>query len=238
MCVKMFIHKTKGKKHMKNKLLTGLLGFFTVILIITFSIGLPIYVRPFYYMQIDALEIEEYSGADRETIIEAYNELLDYLTIPGNEFGTGDFAYSEEGKSHFVDCKVLFDLNAYAFLISLAGFITLVILNKKGVFRLWRPFGMNIAFSSGIYTLGGFAIIGGLAALDFNTAFAIFHKIFFPGKDNWLFDWNEDAIIRVLPQAFFMNCAILILSSIILLCLGCIAYGIIEKIIEKRENEN
>ena len=56
---------------MKNKLLTALLGFFVAILIITFSIGLPIYFRPFYYMQIDALDIEAYSGADRETIVEA-----------------------------------------------------------------------------------------------------------------------------------------------------------------------
>ena len=101
------------------------------------------------------------------------------------------------------------------------------------VFELWRPFGMNVLFCSGAYTLGGFALIGGLAALDFNKAFEIFHKIFFPGKDNWMFSWYEDEIIRILPQDFFMNCAILILCSIILLCLGCIAYGLIGKYREK-----
>jgi hypothetical protein len=58
---------------MKNGILTFLTGFLIAILIITVSIGLPIYVRPFYYYQIDALNIEEYSGADRETIIEAYD---------------------------------------------------------------------------------------------------------------------------------------------------------------------
>lgn len=223
---------------MKNKLLTGLLGFFIAILIITFSIGLPIYFRPFYYMQIEPLEIEYWSEADRETIIEAYDELLDYLTIPGNEFGTGKFPYSESGKSHFVDCKVLFDLNLYAFIISLLGLVTLIILNKKCVFELWRPFGMNIAFSSGIYTLGGFALIGGVAAIDFDVSFAVFHAIFFPGKSNWMFDWDKDAIIRILPQEFFMNCAILILSSIILLSLGCIAYGLIGKYKEKLKAKN
>jgi integral membrane protein (TIGR01906 family) len=213
---------------MKNKLLTGLLGFFVAILIITFSIGLPIYFRPFYYLQIDLLDIEEYSGADRETIVEAYNELLDYLTVPGKEFSTGEFPYSEQGKSHFVDCKVLFDLNITAFIISLVGVATLLILKKLGIFELWRPFGMNITFCSGAYTLGGFALIGGLVALDFDTAFTIFHKIFFPGKDNWLFSWYEDAIIRILPQDFFMNCAILIFSSIVILCVGCIITGLIQ----------
>ena len=214
---------------MKDKILTGLLGFFISILIITFSIGLPIYVRPFYYYQVDALNITAYSGADRNTIIEAYDELLDYLTIPGKEFSTGDFEYSEEGKSHFVDCKALFDLNLYAFIISLVGVITLLALAFSGVFRLWHPFGMNIGFSSGAFTLGGFLVIGGLAALDFNTAFTIFHKLFFPGKTNWYFDWYEDQIIRILPKDFFMNCAILILVSIITLCLVSILQGLLTR---------
>ena len=222
---------------MKNKILTGLLGFFVAILIITFSIGLPIHFRPFYYLQIDLLDIEEYSGADRETIKEAFNELMDYLTIPGNEFGTGKFPYSEEGKSHFVDCKVLFDLNTIAFIISLVSVIALLILKKLGIFELWRPFGMNITFCSGAYTLGGFALIGGLVALDFDTAFTIFHKIFFPGKDNWLFNPYTDGIIMILPQDFFMNCAILIFTSIILLCAVCITSGLIERYREKLKRE-
>ena len=222
---------------MKNKILTGLLGFFVAILIITFSIGLPIHFRPFYYLQIDLLDIEEYSGADRETIKEAFNELMDYLTIPGNEFGTGKFPYSEEGKSHFVDCKVLFDLNTIAFIISLVGTAILLILKKLGIFDLWRPFGMNITFCSGAYTLGGFALIGGLVALDFDTAFTVFHKIFFPGKDNWLFNPYTDGIIMILPQDFFMNCAILIFSSIILLCAVCITSGLIERYRERLKKE-
>ncbi len=222
---------------MKNKLLTGLLGFFIAILIITFSIGLPIYFRPFYYLQIDLLDIEEYSGADRETIIEAFDEVMDYLTIPGKEFGTGEFPHSEEGKSHFVDCKVLFDLNITAFIISLVGAVTLLVLKKLGIFELWRPFGMNITFSSGAYTLGGFALIGGLVAINFDKAFTIFHKIFFPGKDNWLFNPYTDGIIMILPQDFFMNCAILIFSSIILLCAVCITSGLVERYREKLKKE-
>ena len=93
---------------------------------------------------------------------------------------------------------------------------------------------MNIIFSSGAYTLGGFALIGGLVAINFDVAFEIFHKIFFPGKDNWLFSWYKDAIIRILPQDFFMNCAILIFVSIVTLCLGCIGCGIIGKYKAKR----
>ena len=214
---------------MKNGIFTFLTGFLIAILIITVSIGLPIYVRPFYYYQIDALNIEEYSGADRETIIEAYDELLDYLTIPGNEFKTGKFKYSESGKAHFVDCKVLFDLNLYALITAVLGLAILFILNISGCFKLCRPFGKHVMFSSGLFTLGGFAVIGGLAATDFDRAFTIFHQLFFPGKSNWLFSWWEDEIIRILPQDFFMNCAILILVSIITLCILAIILGGVSK---------
>ena len=107
-------------KNIKDHSLTALFGLALAILVITFSIGLPIYFRPFYYMQIEPLGIPERTGFDYETVKSSYDELLDYLTLPGREFSTGAFAHSEEGRSHFEDCKVLFDLNVGAFLVSLA----------------------------------------------------------------------------------------------------------------------
>ena len=67
-------------------------------------------------------------------------------------------------------------------------------------------------------------VIGALAALDFDRAFVIFHSIFFPGKTNWVFDWYADQIIRVLPQAFFMNCAILIGLGLITMAVGILVW--------------
>ena len=61
-----------------------------------------------------------------------------------------------------------------------------------------------------------FLAVGGLAALDFDRAFVVFHSIFFPGKDNWIFDWQTDPIILFLPQEFFRNCALLVLALILL----------------------
>lgn len=52
-----------------------------------------------------------------------------------------------------------------------------------------------------------FLAVGGLAALDFDRAFVVFHALFFPGKDNWLFDPETDQIITILPQVFFRNSA-------------------------------
>ena len=68
-----------------------------------------------------------------------------------------------------------------------------------------------------------FLAVGGLAALDFDRAFVIFHSLFFPGKDNWIFDWSMDPIILFLPQDFFRNCAILILALLLVWCAALIA---------------
>jgi len=72
-----------------NRALTSVLSLFIVLLVITFSIGLPIYFRPFYYMQIEKLEIPEYTGRTVSEIKDAYNEVLDFLVLPNREFGTG-----------------------------------------------------------------------------------------------------------------------------------------------------
>ena len=197
-----------------------------IIFTLTFSIGLPIYVRQFYYAHVDALDLADKYGMDRQDIIDAYDEVLDFLTKEGHEFGTGVLPYSEEGMSHFVDCKVLFDLNKYAFLISVSLIVLLFLLDRIGLVRLGRPFGLPLYFFAGVLTLVLVAVLGVLIAQNFSVAFAIFHKLFFPGKSNWLFDPYEDPIILFMPSQFFMDCAILIGASILLVSLGFIISGI------------
>lgn len=188
--------------------------------ILTFSIALPIYCRFFYYIHIEALALPVSSGFEASQIMDAYNEVLDYLTLPGQNFGTGVMICSAEAQVHFEDCKMLFDLNAGVLLGSAACIAILLALRKAGVIGdlyLGRRSG---AFWGAAAILVCIAGIGCLAVLDFDQAFDIFHMIFFPGKDNWIFNWNADQIIRILPQAFFRNCAILIGSSILMLSLG------------------
>lgn len=183
--------------------------------ILTFSIGLPIYLRPFYYAHIDALELPAVSGFTRDEIVQAYDQVLDYLTLPGKEFGTGVMAHSPEGKAHFVDCKVLFDLNATVLLASASMLALLLLLRRKlGPYRLG---GRHAAFYGAITAIVLPIVLGALAALDFNRAFVIFHSIFFPGKTNWVFNYRTDQIILVLPQTFFMHCAILIGGGVLVL---------------------
>lgn len=230
----------KGANVVKNRILTSVFGVFVVMLLITFSICLPIYFRPFYYMQIEPLEIEEKTGYSKEEIIDSFDELMDYLTLPGKEFSTGVFKHSEDGESHFYDCKVIFTINTILFFISLAVVVTLLILEKKKLFKLCKPFGFSVLLTCGVVTISVFIILAILIFSNFDKAFKIFHQLFFPGKDNWLFNPRKDQIIYALPEQFFANCAILIASSIILGCIIFIVYSIIKKKTEskKRSLEN
>ena len=198
---------------------TGLSLLFAAALflfILSFSISLPIYFRPFYYAHIGALNLAETSGSTAAEIKEAYNAVLDYLTLPGREFSAGVLAFSRDGATHFADCKVLFNLNAGVLFGSGLCLLVLGILRKAdkiGYFIFGRH---SASFYSAVAAIILPIVIGGLVAVNFDRAFVIFHSIFFPKKENWLFNPSADEIINVLPQEFFMNCAILVGASILI----------------------
>ncbi len=201
--------------------------------ILSFSISLPIYCRGFYFAHIEPLNLVEHSGYSASEIKEAYNEVLDYLTLPNREFGSGVMPFSKDGAAHFADCKALFNINLIALITSGGCLVVLIVLKRlkwvKGFFIGRFP----------AYTYSGVAailiplVVGALASLDFERAFTVFHHIFFPGKSNWFFDGDVDPIINVLPERFFMNCAILIGSAIVSLSVIFIVVGIVKR---KRKN--
>ena len=72
-------------------------------------------------------------------------------------------------------------------------------------------------FWAGIIPSAFFIALGLIIwAAGFDRAFIVFHKLFFPGKDNWIFDPAADEIINVLPELFFLDCAVLIAVFILL----------------------
>ena len=190
-------------------------------LILSLSIAAPILVRPFYYIQIRALHLPEQTGWSEEVIREAYDEVLDYCVF-GEPFGTGQLAWSESGKSHFEDVRGLF-LTDFAVLgVSACLTGALCWLNQTRRLRFYRFRGRGVGFWAGAGTLVLTAAVGALAALNFNRAFVVFHALFFPGKDNWIFDPNTDQIILVMPEVFFRNCALFIGAVLIACCVGLI----------------
>ena len=198
------------------KAVTVLMALLLALLVLSFSIAVPIVFRPFYYLQIDALDLPERTGWSEETIREAYDQVLDYCVF-GAPFGTGQLTWSQSGYSHFADVRGLFLLDFRV--LGVSAVLCLALLILRLVRR--RPFspllGRGPGFWAGASAGGLVLVLAGLAALDFNRAFVVFHAIFFPGKDNWIFDETTDQIILVMPEEFFRNCAILI-GAVLLTC--------------------
>ena len=80
-----------------------------------------------------------------------------------------------------------------------------------------------VVILAGVLAAGLVLAVGALAALDFRRGFTVFHADYFPGKDNWLFNPATDEIILIMPERFFLNCALLIGAVLLSACGALIA---------------
>ena len=223
------------KKAQPSGAVTAVLALVTALALLTGAIAAPILCRPFYYAHIGPLKLTERTGLTEEEIKTAFNEMLDYCLGETDEFSTGALRWTESGKSHFTDVRRLFLLDLQVLCISLGLLAALSLLLRRGRVRPALPLGRGPAFWAGTGLGTVFLVIAALAALDFGRAFVVFHALFFPGKDNWLFNPYEDQIINILPEVFFRNCAILILAILAAGCAGLIASDLIRR---KSGNKN
>lgn len=211
---------------MKKKVLGIAQAVLIALVILSGAIALPILCRPFFYMHIKPLQLETMVGLTEDGVKTAYNEMMDYCTGVTHTFSAGQLPFSEEGASHFADVQKLFVLDLRVLAVSAVLLLALVLWQGKKPVRLK---GHTPGFWGAIGLGASIGVVGGLAALDFDRAFVIFHKLFFPGKDNWLFDSRKDPIINMLPAEFFRNCAIVILATVLISCGILIAYDLKHK---------
>ena len=205
---------------MKEKLLTVAKAVLIALVILSGAIALPILCRPFYWWHIGPLDIPDYVGLSVSHIKQAYGEMMDYCMGLSNTFSVGVLPFSDSGAAHFADVRNLFVLDLAVLAVAGVALTALCVTDRKPA----RLAGHTPGFWSAIGLGTGFLGVGGLVAMDFDRAFNVFHKIFFPGKDNWVFDGYEDPVIYMLPAEFFRNCAILIFTMILLSCIGLLLY--------------
>ena len=201
----------------------------TPVFFIAFAASIPSVFRPFYYACITPLHIEEYSGYSRETIVEAYDDVMDFIW-EGAEFKTGSLNWTESEKEHFEDCIPLFHLQVILASVLGAYLLAYLILIKKKVLRPARFKGISSVAYGGMLTILLMIIIGIFAAIDFDKLFNLFHAIFFPGKENWVFDEKTEQVIMILPEEFFAVCAGFIVGLVAILSIVATSLGIASKI--------
>lgn len=200
-----------------SKPLSVLLSVLIALVVLTGSIAAPLLCRPFYYAHIGPMHLEDW-GLTREEIVTAFDEVMDFCLGKREDFSAGVLPFSQSGADHFADVRGLFllDLRVLKLAAAALGFLLGWCLVGKVRPHRFRGRGPGFWAAAGLGVT--FLVIGGLAALDFDRAFVVFHSVFFPGKDNWIFDWSTDPIILFLPEDFFRNCALLILALLLAWC--------------------
>lgn len=195
-------------------LTNGAIGVLFLLFFISVGLAIAIYVRPFYYLGMD--RISEETGYSTEVIKENYDALIDYCS----PFFTGELDFpslpeSESGISHFVEVKVIFNL-FFALLfvtpVFLAGLIYLQHRRNSSSWLLASPIIVCVLP----------LLIGLACAIDFNRIFVLFHQVVF-NNDDWLFSPYEDPIILFLPERFFLQCALIIVGTVLLGCIVLIS---------------
>lgn len=196
----------KKKKFFMSDILIGILF---LILLLSFGVLFVIYFRPLYYADIHLLDLDTATGLSAEEIRRNYNSLMNYIS-PFYR-GTLQFptlASSAQGLSHFAEVKVIFNGFHLTALFSAAGAGAIIWYKRKK-----NHYSYLVVSAITVLVLPAVTALACL--INFNAAFVLMHKIFFR-NDDWIFDSSTDPIIELLPQTFFLHCALIIILVLFL----------------------
>lgn len=193
-----------------NKFTDFMIGILFTLFFLSAGVILILNLKPIYYIDISLLKIEETSGMDKEEIVDNYNALIDYNSpCYKGELNFPTLKSSETGLQHFKEVKRIFIGIYYLFLVTGLILIPFVIYKKK------KDSSLRFLRTAAILILIIPALVGTAVMLNFDQSFILFHKIFFR-NDYWLFSIETDPIIRILPDTYFLHCAVLINFVLIL----------------------
>lgn len=190
--------------------------------------------KNFYLNSYEKNQVEHITGMELDELEMITDNIFSYLKDNSQEEALNPYFNSKEIK-HMEDVKTLFKwgfkIKNISLILSLIGIVGLFILDEgdriaKGIFYgnfIW-------------WTI--ILILFLLITMDFNKYFTYFHTIFFD-NDLWLLDPNEDLLIQMLPEEFFIDIfnrillffistlAIIQLISYILMMKGKDFYGLV-----------
>lgn len=179
---------------------------------ISLAVVITLNFRPLYYFDIESLNIPGLSGFSAEEIRQNYDALIDYNGL----FYRGALNFpslpmSESGRVHFAEVKNIFDaLQVLAIISTIVSAVCIFVKGKKRQKRF--------LLLSGIFSVAIPLLVGILVAVNWESFFVLFHKIVFR-NDYWIFDPAFDPVITILPSAFFMHCAVMIVGLVLLFAL-------------------
>ena len=151
---------------------------------------------------------------DMDNVKSAFSEMMEYLrgnrsnlNIKVTADGTRQEFYTAREKAHLKDVRAIF-LKAYLvrLIAALIFFISLICIF---IYYKYRASYRSSICNTCIITNDAFLLVVGIAAVNFDKAFMIFHKVLF-ANNYWRLNPNESDLINLLPQSFFEHTALVI----------------------------
>jgi integral membrane protein (TIGR01906 family) len=211
------------KKKQKNDIfLQWLLALVLALVFLSFSVTVVVRWSGLYRFEVRSEGLSQELGVSEEFILDQYKTLISYNLIGGpDQLVFPGLPSSESALIHFAEVKRIFLFFQYAW------WIGLILVIVGGV--LLRKTELLFLKLAGILSLVLPAAMGLGAVLFWQQFFVLFHQLLFR-NDFWLFDETTDPIIRLLPDSYFLHCAIAIVGMTILWgILSCMGYAWTQK---------
>ncbi len=209
-------------------LCTYLAAFFLtlwVFLTALFSVGLNDEI--YNLAQMRSGVTEESSSVTAEDRLALNQDVAKYLSGRSDSIE----GLSERAQAHMQDVRALLNRARIGMYVLMGLTLVFAVPSEKA--RLPRAFART---AGGVIAIC--AVLGIFAATRFHGAFETFHRLFF---DNslWLLNPEEDALIRVMPEKFFMNMALGVGISAVLRCLlACAVLYMVRLVLKGRRTED
>ena len=210
-----------------------LLALCLPLLLLSASIAGVVNSRWFYQYGFNKYEVTRTTGlADVELekaatgLISYFNSIDDEISLTVIKDGQPFELFNQREVSHLKDVKGLIrlDYNLLAgTLIYALTFSGLCLFWREGKYR--QQLGRGLIWGGGL-TLALIVAAGVAVLIDFSWVFLQFHLLSF-ANDLWLLDPSRDYLIRLFPQGFFSDAALLIIGATALaaLILGTLGFA-------------
>lgn len=197
----------------------------------------------FYMMNYKSYHADEATGYTMEQLSEITDVMLDYFKDKIDSMQViidGEEVYSKQAIDHMADVKVLFvgsrKLAWWVFGFFLLELAYIIYFFKDLKHYLFK----TIMVASGV-AIGIVALAGVFAAVNFEDAFVLFHKIIFPNQEKFenAFFPADDFLINMLQADIFFNFAfVIIITFVILIALVVTGLLIFQKKYIERAHES
>ena len=191
-----------------ERLKDGAAGICLTLFLFSLAVVLVLNAKWLYALDVTWLNLDKVSGMHTDEIRANYDALIRYNQVwQRGELVFPTLPMSREGAIHFAEVKRIFD--GIQIVCVATGVLSLLLgtgrIRKKqyGFLRL-----------AGVLSLVIPAVTGILAVCFWDRFFILFHQLFFR-NDYWLFDPVTDPVILILPDTYFLHCAVGIICLIL-----------------------